>query len=725
MLLVMRMGWSRCVLLSLIWIRFYIPAACLSLAVGSPAASNTEEFSQAATGDPDALADNCTTLNPACLNEDDRHCLEAIRMIHKQMDDDNDGDVDVEESHEFIKEDMKDKDPTSKGNTFHKEDKHITVRDLWNHWKNSKVYNWTVDETMDWLIHFVELPQYAKIFQENNIRGVGLPRLAVNEVPFMISNLKITDRTHRQKLQLKALDAVLFGAPLRPRHNWLKDFILAVSMVVGIGGCWFAYTQNRNSKEHVAKMMKELDSLHKAEESLMEFQARLQKAQEENRTVEVEKQNLEQKMKTEINDAKREAQRLRELREGSETELSRLKYAEEELVQVRMALKNAEKELEVRSGWALPETLQKWLQLTHEVEVQYYNIKKHSAELQLNAVKDEAEKIKKKRNTVFGTFHVAHSSSLDEVDHKILGAKQALSEVTAALRERLHRWQQIEKICGFPIVHNAGMPNLTSILYSEHSWVVMPRVSVPPYPIAGGVDDLDEDTPPIIPQFHSVAHGKLNYNLPKSNSQGRNRRPNLIPSGLSPSLQSSTPDIFVMNSCSTFHRGEEEEDAIFFTADKNWDTQETASECDSSFGSLNGKKLFLLSTSEALRGPSCNMSKNSLDDLSVADSSVTYEQSAAIPDSLGPVDTRSMIVSSLMAIKPIRNGLEKSYSMGQLPAAQERRVLELSTQSENSTMRAPKSQTKRQAVVSQDLACSTDRVKKTSKLKKIFKKMSK
>jgi hypothetical protein len=29
----------------------------------------------------------------------------------------------------------------------------------------------------------------------------------------------------------------------------------------------------------------------------------------------------------------------------------------------------------------------------------------------------------------------------------------------------------------------------------------MPRVSIPPYPIAGGVDDLDEDTPPIVPQF--------------------------------------------------------------------------------------------------------------------------------------------------------------------------------------------------------------------------------
>lgn len=35
----------------------------------------------------------------------------------------------------------------------------------------------------------------------------------------------------------------------------------------------------------------------------------------------------------------------------------------------------------------------------------------------------QAEKIKKKRSSLFGTFHVAHSSSLDDVDHKILSAK--------------------------------------------------------------------------------------------------------------------------------------------------------------------------------------------------------------------------------------------------------------------------------------------------------------
>ncbi|GCB75771.1 hypothetical protein scyTo_0019054, partial [Scyliorhinus torazame] len=172
------------------------------------------------------------------------------------------------------------------------------------------------------------------------------------------------------------------------RHNHLKDFMLVVSIVIGVGGCWFAYIQNRYSKEHMKKMMKDLEGLQKAEQSLHDLQERLQKAQEEHRSVEVEKVNLEQKLRDEINAAKQEAQRLRELREGTENELSRQKYAEEELEQVRMALKKAEKELESRGRWSPPETLQKWLQLTHEVEVQYYNIKKQSAERQLNIAKE-------------------------------------------------------------------------------------------------------------------------------------------------------------------------------------------------------------------------------------------------------------------------------------------------------------------------------------------------
>ncbi|XP_042256645.1 stromal interaction molecule 2 isoform X3 [Thunnus albacares] len=532
-----------------------------------------------------AITDPCLIVIPPCIGEADRFSLEALRHIHKQLDDDNDGGIEVNESVEFIIEDMK-QQQTNKHSNLHREDQHITVEELWRSWKTCEVHNWTTEDTVQWLKESVELPQYERNFRDFRVTGNTLPRIAANEPLFMSMQLKILDQRHKQKLNLKALDAVLFGPPLRPQHNWMKDFILMISIVIGVGGCWFAYVQNKSSKVHISQMMKDLESLQHAEQSLFDMQSRLDKAQEENRTVAVEKQNLEQKMRDEITGAKKEAHRLRELREGAECELSRLKYAEEELVQVRKALKRAEKEMQ--SEQSVPEALQKWLQLTHEVEVQYYNIKKQSAEFQLCVAKDEAEKIKKKRGSVFGTLHVAHSSSLDEVDHKILEAKKALSEVTACLRERLHRWQQIEKLCGFPVVNNSGLPSLTASLYSDHSWVVMPRVSVPPYPIAGGVDDLDEDTPPIIPQFTTAT--LIRPSLTRSSSLCRSRR-SLLSSPQS-SLMSPDPDLLSMASSSLSYRPEADDEHIMFSSDRRGEpAQEGGSDTDSLSSSIGRKQL--------------------------------------------------------------------------------------------------------------------------------------
>ncbi|XP_027006384.1 stromal interaction molecule 1a isoform X1 [Tachysurus fulvidraco] len=440
------------------------------------------------------LLDNelCRIDEPLCQDENAILSFEAIRSIHKQMDDDANGNVDVAETDGFLREDLNYHDPKAKHNTFHGDDQFISVEDLWNAWKSSKVYNWTVDEVVDWLENYVELQQYVEAFRKMNINGTSMPRLAVKNSTLTVTVLKILDRSHTQKLQLKALDTVLFGAPMMNSHNHLKDFMLVVSIVIGMGGCWFAYIQNRYSKDHMRKMMQDLEGLQRAEQSLHDLQQKLRIAQEEHRTVEVEKVNLEQKLRDEINSAKQEAQRLRELREGTVNELSRQKYAEEELEQVRMALKKAEKELESRSSWSPPEALQKWLQLTHEVEVQYYNIKKQNAEKQLLVAKEGAEKIKKKRNTLFGTFHVAHSSSLDDVDHKILAAKQALAEVTAALRERLHRWHQIEMLAGFTVVNNPGLPSLASALNLDPSFMGG-RATPQTIMMSEDMDDMDED----------------------------------------------------------------------------------------------------------------------------------------------------------------------------------------------------------------------------------------
>ncbi|XP_053278180.1 stromal interaction molecule 1a isoform X5 [Pleuronectes platessa] len=466
---------------------------CLCLA-GESWSEKTSSPSSDSPGES-GVPDFCRIDDSLCKDENALLNFEAIRSIHKQMDDDANGNVDVSETDGFLREDLNYHDPKAKHNTFHGDDQFISVEDLWNAWKGSEVYNWTVDEVVEWLITYVELPQYVEAFRKMSFNGSAMSRLAVKNTTLTLSILKILDRSHVQKLQLKALDTVLFGAPMMNRHNHLKDFMLVVSIVIGMGGCWFAYIQKRYSKDHMKKMMTDLEGLQRAEQSLHDLQQKLQIAQEEHRTVEVEKVTLEQKLRDEINAAKQEAHRLRELREGTENELSRQKYAEEELDQVRMALKKAEKELESRSSWSPPDSLQKWLQLTHEVEVQYYNIKKQNAERSLLIAKEGAEKIKKKRNTLFGTFHVAHSSSLDDVDHKILSAKQALGEVTAALRERLHRWQQIEMLTGFTIVNNPGLPSLASALNLDSTFSGG-RATPQHFIMSDDMDDMDEDMVP-------------------------------------------------------------------------------------------------------------------------------------------------------------------------------------------------------------------------------------
>ena len=41
------------------------------------------------------------------------------------------------------------------------------------------VYNWTLDDTIDWLTNHVELPQYVDTFKSNAVTGHSLPRSGI------------------------------------------------------------------------------------------------------------------------------------------------------------------------------------------------------------------------------------------------------------------------------------------------------------------------------------------------------------------------------------------------------------------------------------------------------------------------------------------------------------------------------------------------------------------
>ncbi|XP_054001159.1 stromal interaction molecule homolog isoform X1 [Hylaeus anthracinus] len=402
----------------------------------------------------DAGSDTCND-DLACLTlaSHDRLGLEAIKSLHSQLDDDANGNVDLSESDDFLREELQyEAGYERRQRAFHhNDDMHISVRELWEAWLRSEVHNWTIEQTSEWLTSNVELPQYVPTFIQHRVTGATLPRLAVNNMHYLSNVLGIKDPIHKQKIALKAMDVVLFGPPKDTGHS-IKDLILITLLFGALIGCWYAYQQKKNSQKHLHRMMKDMESLQKAELALEDLQKELERARLEQESATTEKQNLEKRLQDESMGLHASY---------SDLEVSQLKA---EIEMLKLELQRAEGELEDRC-WSPPPGLQHWLQLTHEIENKAYTKKKISAEKQLQQAREACEKLRKKRSSLVGAFVSTHGKSIDEVDKSIVEARTALNEVTAELQERVHRWKQIELLCGFNVINNNGLSYLETVLY--------------------------------------------------------------------------------------------------------------------------------------------------------------------------------------------------------------------------------------------------------------------
>ncbi|XP_017786217.1 PREDICTED: stromal interaction molecule homolog isoform X2 [Nicrophorus vespilloides] len=386
---------------------------------------------------------NNENLHETCNNDDftclamasnDKLGLEAIRALHQQLDDDANGNIDLSETGDFLREDLKlDSGYEKRQKVFHfNDDMHISVKELWEAWLRSEVHNWTIEQTTDWLTVCVELPQYVDHFIRHRVTGANLPRLAANNMHYL-SMLGIKDPIHKQKISLKAMDVVLFGPPKDSQHYW-KDFTLITLIIIGGIGSWYALQQNNKFKRKFNRMNRDLEGLETLQKELEE--ARLAKENVASEQRDLHKSN-------------------------SDLEVTELKA---EIEMLRTELQIAEGELKDRC-WSPPPGLQQWLQLTHEIENKAYIKKKISAEKQLQQAREACEKLRKKRSSLVGAFVSTHGKSIDEVDRSIVEARTSLSEVTQELQERAHRWKQVELLCGFNVISNNGLQYLESILY--------------------------------------------------------------------------------------------------------------------------------------------------------------------------------------------------------------------------------------------------------------------
>ncbi|GFS08148.1 stromal interaction molecule 1-like [Elysia marginata] len=368
-----------------------------------------------------------------------------------------------------------------------------------------EIHNWTVEDVQEWLVQDVDLPQYASSFASNNIDGSVLPRL-VNSTSTLMMALGIRNM-HKQRLALKAMDAVLFGAPKRV-HSFTKDLLLVSSLILAVGGCWFACLHHRYSQTQVKKMMKDLESLQKAEDALRKLSNELADAEKNQSSLSQEKQE-------ELRMLRQSSVRLKVpvvaggdkspsalSREGSvmrrQEGEKKLKQAEEELSALREALSEAETRLELQqqleTQWSVPGELQAWLQLTHELEMQHHSMKKQAAERQRLAARDGCDKIKKRNKAFFGSLRIAHSNSLDDIEQSIMDARAALEEVRQDLQESQQRWQIMEILCGFPIIVNPGLAALRQALGRDPAGNVSRGTGSLLTP--GSIDETEEDMQP-------------------------------------------------------------------------------------------------------------------------------------------------------------------------------------------------------------------------------------
>ena len=265
-------------------------------------------------------------------------------------------------------------------------------------WSKSEVHNWTVEQTAEWLVTNVDLPQYKEVFIREAVTGNQLPKAAV-DTNFLQHKLGITSSLHRSKISLKAMDVVLFGPP-KDGNTWLKDVVLTSLLLALLTALFWAYKTKKHSEQHLSRMMKDMESLAKAERALQDMQNKLTTQEKVIKDVKITNEEGAEKLFMMVENIL--LLTVKYLSGGEE--VGRLR---EEVEILRGELQRAEVELEDKC-WMAPSMLQHWLQLTYELESQVFNNRKKAAELQMEQAKDACDKLKKKRSSLVGAFVSTH-----------------------------------------------------------------------------------------------------------------------------------------------------------------------------------------------------------------------------------------------------------------------------------------------------------------------------
>lgn len=342
----------------------------------------------------------------------------ALYKLHDDVDDDDDGSISFTESQYFFEANNK-KDVNSVIQNFEADnDGEITFHELWNFWITSKVHNWNTDDLIKWLEHECELPIYSDTFRKKNFTGAILPRLALSDFSF-IKILGIRSFIHRRRLMLKAMDAVLYGPP-RKRHSVYKDLTVIFACLLAIGTITWSYIIR-------SRLSTEIDVLSDRLKDQIETNNASISNQPDNLTpsgsIISDNDNL-----LNLENAKIKIEEL-------ENEVQNLNIA------LAQKSKNAENFIAYEQAPS-----REFLQLLRECKLAEDRLLKreHETALKMHTeVKQELERLQKKKNTLFGAMQLIHGEGLDSLDQDISNAKQYIEKVAKLKTGAHNRWKKI------------------------------------------------------------------------------------------------------------------------------------------------------------------------------------------------------------------------------------------------------------------------------------------
>lgn len=124
---------------------------------------------------------------------------------------------------------------------------------------------------VSWLENTVHLSQYSDVFRNHKITGRHLPQIAVNTNQFLQTTLLVNNSKHKQKIQLRAMDVILFGPPVG--SGYWKDALLVLSIALSICGVVYALRQRQTAQRKIDSF---LEDFRIKEEELSKLKAKLE-----------------------------------------------------------------------------------------------------------------------------------------------------------------------------------------------------------------------------------------------------------------------------------------------------------------------------------------------------------------------------------------------------------------------------------------------------------------